>query len=325
MTTASAPSSILRWLPWLLLTLLSVGPAWAAELVVYDDGISLSDVSKTVKRELKGTAYVARPLSSLTRSWSRVLLLGDANEIDCFGALDGLEGFQRRVGKAIEALDGLDEAEAGRILSLTRAALPCADEFMPPDALSDLFFLEGIMATYAADATKAKMHFCESAAIHPDRSFDEAYPPDARALFDAGVALGESVEWASVQFDLANLDLRELRLDGIDIAAWSPARSVVPGYHVVQWRDREGAVGTMAFGIGAGKKTLLGTTETLARGILAGPESEVSAGKTAVERLAEAGAQVGAAQVLVLGPTGSNVLVVESATWTRLPPGAPRR
>jgi hypothetical protein len=138
------------------------------------------------------------------------------------------------IASAWASFNDAESAQADHVLHEAREVLACQPDVVPTDTLLEMFRLDGLVALSQADREDAVYATIRAVTIDPEGAPPASYGPQLAEL---------TATWQ------ARLSQRSatVRAEGVD-AAWVDGRElagtasmpIVPGEHLVQWRDSEG-------------------------------------------------------------------------------------
>jgi len=136
------------------------------------------------------------------------------------------------IQQANNAFDYLDYTGALETLTKVAEQLGCLVEPLDAEAGGRLYYLQGIAAFGLEDKLSAWAAFRQALTIHPEQTWDNNFPPDARPLFD--VARGELENSGAVSVEF-------IPTPGSDSSIWVDGRTINrgkaffrPGLHLLQ-------------------------------------------------------------------------------------------
>lgn len=287
----------------LLLSVFLVSPARAADLVVFDaDRTAGATQAEHAARAALPHGEIGETMelgAFLAGDNGVAHLHGQVEQLACQGEPISAAAMARLLGECEQALQDLSLDGVGEIFERSLAALPCADEVIPPETLTDLYFQRGLLAVYSGERTVAVEYFREALAVAPDRAWDPTYPPEAFQIY---------LEAMERHYHADPLTL-PLLLDAsagvyIDGASRAGEQTVelAPGSHFLQLEVGD-HVSTFQIRVGGAEQLLLASDASLARVVLDGPRVPHHAW-AARERLGAGARAHGAdAVVVVAGPS----------------------
>ncbi len=226
-------------------------------------------------------------------------LYGAPERAACRGEPISAQAMERLLDQCRQALQDLSLDGAAEVFDQATAAVPCADEVIPPQTLTDLFFYRGLLDVYDGRPDDAVRRFREALAIKPDRQWDPTYPPEAFQVYLEAMEqhyLARRVELSLLLDDPASAPTL---LDGVPLAADATAVDLAPGDHLLQVQPAGAAVTTVQFTVEGDQTLLLASDAAVGELILRGPRAPRH-GWAAAERLRELARRRGAGELLVV-------------------------
>jgi len=189
------------------------------------------------------------------------------------------------------AITSFEEAEA---------MLPCLTGFLPEGKLGDLTFFHGLAAFYVDGPAAAREVFARTLSADPSRPWDDRFPPPPQQAFlDASKEILHSPPTPLLLRDPTGT-VQEVR---IDTTIWDgfpdTPRELVPGTHLVQWRDVNGAVHSLQLKLVPGGQLVLLTGAGFLHAVLDGGR-DPDLGRVVAPRLRQVALDHGAEQVIVV-------------------------
>jgi len=193
--------------------------AWAGEYVLDLDGHEdpagmVGAVTGTTMKPVTVPALAARPgrvEGGGTLSW-------------CAGAPTSVDSLASEIEAAEKAMAYMEHKKAAEILTGASASTGCLADAVDSEVLARLYYLQGIVAQRSGFDDKASEAFADALVFQPDMSWDDTFPPKAKALFEAAKEAGQG---AGVP--LVVVPAQDLTMDGAPVGG-----SLAPGRHLVQ-------------------------------------------------------------------------------------------
>lgn len=189
------------------------------------------------------------------------------------------------------AIEAFEQAEA---------MLPCLSGFLPEGRLGDLTFFHGLAAFYVEGPAAAREAFTRTLSANPSRPWDDRFPPPPQQAFlDASKDVLHHPPTRLWLGDPTGT-IQEIRIDS---TTWTgfPAtpRELVPGTHLIQWRDVGGAVHSLQVELVPGGQLVLLTGAGFLEAVLDGGR-EPDLGRVVAPQLRQLAFDHGAEQVIVV-------------------------
>jgi hypothetical protein len=180
------------------------------------------------------------------------------------------------------------------------AMLPCLTGFLPEGKLGDLAFFHGLAEFYVHGPTAAREVFARTLSANPTRPWDDRFPPPPQQAFlDASKDVLHSPPTALLLRDPTGT-IQEIRVDTTSWSGFPDApRELVPGTHLIQWRDVSGSVHSLQIELVPGGQLVLLTGAGFLHAVLDGGR-DPDLGRVVAPRLRQAAVDHGAEQVIVV-------------------------
>ncbi len=226
-------TALLSCLTALVAALVGAGPASAAPVMLYGQGIDGPAAATRVTEFLGASTFVnGGSLDDLMKLGDDdVLLLGVGVET-CRTPDKQFNSLTSELVAIRELLDQMDYTPIFTKASLARKKLPCIAAGAKTQDIYDLFFYGGLAAGFGGDEEAAREWFAAAAAIAPSKEWPTRYPPTLRPLYLEGLQ-------KAIRTPPANLD-RDLEGDiVIDGASWNGGPVLFPGGHLIWVTSRK--------------------------------------------------------------------------------------
>jgi len=214
-----------------LLALLTA-PAGAADTVLYatDAEAALARVAEDTGRPPE--ELVATTLPTLLSGRPPLLIGGGALET-CAGEPAGPEAFQQALSAAESSMAFMEYGQALSELEEAAGLLGCLATPADPEAASRLHYLRGLCFFFADEPEAARAAWVQAHRFHPGLRWDDNFPPDGQAVFEAARALVDADQPATLAI-IPALASDTLWLDGRLVPLEAGGFSIPAGTHLVQ-------------------------------------------------------------------------------------------
>lgn len=298
-------SSTTRLTLLLAAALIPLGAAAEGTLLVYGPDVEggAAGAIREAERVFGATVDAAAviELDQIEPPYPELLVpFGAAEVLRCPGQPTAVADIRQTTQLGMSSLDELDYPQASTHLEAAWNGTRCANAFLDREELVELPLMLGILAHYQGDKDDAYDWFARALAIDPDLAWDNAYPPDAQQVFNNALAETLRNEAASMITVPDRKAVSELRVDGAVVDPLAPQVTFKPGVHLLQWRNADGDVQSLAVAAATDSPMVLLSARQLRNAILAGP-SGGDIQPAVIDRLAVLASARDAADVIVVG------------------------
>ncbi|GEM_PF-2065960 len=214
----------------MLLSILASLTATAAPLVLHEASVGPALAVRGVARiaEVDEQDLAVSTLPSLLAD-AAPLLAGDGELRPCTGEPTSHEALGVAIDEAAGALDYAEYAQARAVLDTALASLPCLFEPLQPELVARAWYLHGMAWLGEGDKPKAWSDFGRTWHYDQGLDWDDTYPPDGKATFEAARAEQAATDTTRLEV----LPPGTLVVNGETVRA-AEVLDLRPGRHVLQ-------------------------------------------------------------------------------------------